>query len=138
VRPAEEAEELVEPAPLRVPGGGVAEVPLADQPRDVPGGAEAVGEGRFRERQTDLRAGTGVELVAEPRLVAAGEHPGPGRRAVRAGHVAVGEPGAGLRQRVEVRRGDVAAAVDADVGVAHVVADDEDDVRLRRVGGAGG
>ncbi len=136
VRAAEEAEELVEAALLRVHFRQRAEVPLADQAGGVAGGLEPVGEGRLGQRQA--LAAAGIELVAEAGLVAAGQQPGARRRAIRPGHVAVGEPHAGGGQRVEVRRGDVLAAVEAHVGIAHVVADDEQDVGFLGLGSQAG
>ena len=66
--------------------------------------------------------------MAEPLLVAAGHQAGPGGAAIRPADVAAGAADAVLGQRIEVRRGNVLAAVDADVGIAHVVADDDQDV----------
>jgi hypothetical protein len=140
VRAAEEAEELVEAALLRVELRGGAEVPLADQPGGVAGGLQTVGQRRLRCRQAGAAllallplAPGGVEFVAEALLVAAGQQAGAGRRTVRARDVAVGEPRPGLGQRVEVRRRHVLAAVEAHVGVAEVVGQDDDDVRLARL-----
>jgi hypothetical protein len=110
---AEEPEELVEASLLRVELRGPAEVPLADEPRRVPGRFEAVGQGRLRQREAELvapRLGR-VELVAEPLLVATRQEPGAGRAAIGAGDVAVGTPDAPRRQGVEVRRGDVLATL---------------------------
>jgi hypothetical protein len=49
--------------------------------------------------------------------------------------VAVGETDAAGGQRVEVRRGNVLTAVKTDIGVAHVIADDHQDVGLAIGGG---
>src|SRR5205807_6073598 len=126
-----EPERVVEPALLRVELVRVSEVPLPDPPGDVPRGLQPVGNGGFGERKPDVRTGA-VKLVAEPRLIAPGEQSGARRRAVRPGNVPAGEPRAGLRQRVEVRRRDVLAPLYPDVRVAHVVGDDEYDIRHLR------
>src|SRR5262249_52606577 len=69
-----------------------------------------------------------VEVVAEARLIAAGRQAGPGRGAVRTGDVAVGAADAVFRDRIEVLRGDVTASLEADVGVAEVVGQEDHDV----------
>ena len=68
--------------------------------------------------------------MSEPRLIATGHQAGAGGRAVRAGDVAIGAANAGLGERVEIRRWNILAALETLVGIAHVVADDEDDVGL--------
>ena len=129
VRAAEETEELIEAAlPGMVVGRG-AKVPLADQGGAVPGGLEAVGQGFLGEGQALLGAVAWIELVAEAGLVFAGEQSGAGGGAVGAADIAAGAAGAGFGQSIEMRGGDVGAAMEADIGVAHVVADDDDDVR---------
>src|SRR5262249_34899662 len=110
---------------------GRAEVPLTDETGDVPGGLESIGDSGLAERQAAVPPRSGVELVAEPLLVAAGHQPGARRRAIRPGDVAAGEPDAGFRQRVEIRSGNVLAALNTGIGETHVVADDEDDVGRR-------
>ena len=69
--------------------------------------------------------------MAEALLVAAGQQAGARRAAVRARDVALRAADAVLGDRVDVRRRDVLAAVDADVGVAEVVGQDDDDVGFR-------
>ena len=123
----EEAEEFLEAPSRRHLFGQGAEMPFADHAGSVAGFFESVGEGRFRQRQAVLARG--VELMAETRLVAAGQEGGAGRRAVGAGDVAVGEPDAGGGERIEVRGWDVFAAMEPDVGVPHVVPDDDQDIR---------
>jgi len=71
--------------------------------------------------------------VAETVLVAAGHQPRAGRAAVRPGDVAVTEAHAVLGERIDVRRRDVLAALEADVGVAQVVGQQDDDVGLLRL-----
>jgi hypothetical protein len=55
--------------------------------------------------------------------------PGARRRRNRVGRIAVGEPHAVFRQRINVRRRDVLAAIRSDVGVAKVVGEEDEDVR---------
>ena len=74
--------------------------------------------------------GDAVELVAEPRLVAAGHQPGAGRAAIRARDVALREADAVPGDRVDVRRRDVLAALEAILGPADVVGEDDEDVGL--------
>ncbi len=75
-------------------------------------------------------------------IVVAAEQHGPGRRAHRR-RVKLGENYAIPRQRVDVGRANI-AAVNTQIGVAQVVGDDQQDVRLflttacRRVCGRGG
>ena len=78
VRAAQEAEELVKPAPLRVEFGRRAEMPFADQPGRIPGRLQAIGQRRLGQGQT-LAPAAGIELVPEPRLVPAGQQTGAGR-----------------------------------------------------------
>ena len=72
--------------------------------------------------------------MAESGLGAAGEEGGAGWGAVGPGDVAAGAADAVAGEGVEIGGGDVAAAVEADVGVAHVVGDDDEDIRF---GGGG-
>src|SRR5207245_2708757 len=130
-------EELAEPAVERVELFLLTLVPLADQGGRVAGGLKAGGDRRLGDRQALAGAAEGddgrVELVAEPLLVSAGEEPGPRRRADRAGDVTALAANAGIREGVEVRRGHLRAAVEADVAIAEVVGEEDDDVRA--VGG---
>ena len=123
------AVEVVEAAVLRpVLLVGVAEVPLADHRRLV---ADVLQ--RLRQRALVGRQAVGVagedhqRLQAVAHRIAAG-HQRRARR--RADGLAVErlEPHAALGQRVDVRRLDLAAAI-AEVGVAEVVGEDDDDVR---------
>ena len=75
--------------------------------------------------------------MAEALLVAAGQQAGPGRAAIRAGDVAARAADAVLGERVDVRRGDVLAAVHADVGVAEVVGQEDEMLGLRLLSPAG-
>ena len=79
----------------------------------------------------------GIEFIAEALLVPAGDKPGAGGTADRIGNVAVGATDAGGGEAVEVRRGDVAGTLKADVAVAEIVRDDDENVGAT-LGGMGG
>ncbi len=51
-----------------------------------------------------------------------------GRLGIGTGHVAAAEPRAVLRQRVEMGSADVGRPLHANVGVPHIVADNQEDV----------
>ena len=123
------AEELVEAAVERVFPALPAELPLADRPGGVAGGPHHLGQRRLVEVEAivlDRR----VELVAVSLRVAAGHQPGAGRAADRGGHVAGLEAHARGAQGVDVRGLDDLAAVQAEIAVAEIVGEDEDDVGL--------
>lgn len=48
--------------------------------------------------------------------------------AVGTADIAAGAAGAGPGQPIEVGSGDIGAAMEADIGIAHVIADDDEDV----------
>jgi hypothetical protein len=135
---AEQAEIPVEPAPVGMKGGVRPEVPLADGPGRIAGPAEHVGDGGLVKGQADGRVlgePCRVILVPEPLLVAAGQQPGPGRRAEGVRNVPVRADERTLRQGVEVRRGDIAATLEAKVGISQVIRHDDDNVgQGRRLG----
>ena len=137
---AHEPVEALEPAPERPLVaraahrhlGGGREVPLADRERGVP-----VADQDLREEAVLVRDGGVVAREARRELddaghavrvvVAAGQQARARRRAQRGGvEVREAVPGAG--QGVEARRGDV-GAVAAELGVADVVEEHDDDVR---------
>ena len=98
-------------------------------------GREHLGQEAGRPGDAGVVAGeAGGELDdathADAVVVAAGEHAGAGGRAQRRG-VEVGVPQAALGQGVERRRGDVGAEA-TQLGEAHVVEQDDDDVRCSR------
>jgi hypothetical protein len=129
---AEKPEELVETALHRVEPLARPQVPLAEERRVVPGGVQPIGQRALGDGQAEFpgrRSDVNVELVPEPLRIAAGQQAGSRRTAVRSRYVRVGEPDAASGERVDVRCPDVAAAVHAEVGVAHVVGDDQQDVR---------
>ena len=103
------------------------QMPLAHHAGDIAGRFQAIGQGGFGDGQP-LVAAARIELVAEAVLVAAGQQARAGRRAVGSGYISVGEPHAGGGQRIQVRRGDILAAVEAYVRIAHVIADNEQEL----------
>ena len=78
-----------------------------------------------------------IELVAETILIPAGQESCTRRAAIGPGDVATGEANAVPGKGIDVRRRNVLAAVNAKIGEAHVVADDEENVRFARVGRRG-
>jgi len=122
------------PAQRRPEMRRVAKVPLADQRGRVAGLAEQRRHRRMLGRKADRRAavearghrflGRAPQLV----LVAPGDHREPGRRADRRVGVSAIEAQALFRHPVEARRNRCAPAVTAEVGIAEVVGNDEDEV----------
>lgn len=111
MRTTEKAEVFFEATALRKKRLGMAEMPLPDQPRAVASRAEQFRECSLGEGQPDLdvrrRRRAGIELVAEPLLIATGEQPGAGRAAVGARHIARRAPHPRSGEGIEPRRGDV-------------------------------
>src|SRR5688500_6026838 len=130
MRTPQKSEELVKPA-LQGVKFIAPEMPFTNQRRPVTGSPQKIRHRSFPEGQTYFAMGRcrfGVELMAEPLRVTTRQQPCPGGTAIRAADVGVGEANSASGQRVDVRCGDVLAAVDADVRVAHVVADNDNNV----------
>lgn len=68
-------------------------------------------------------------------LIAAAQQGRAGRRAERTVRIRIGEPHPAHPDPVNVWRRNVLATVDAEVGIAHVIGEDNEDVGLRRFGG---
>src|SRR5262245_44403 len=139
MRPAEETEILLKSAAERMELSLAAQMPLPYHAGRIAGGFQAVREGGLRQRQADFRPfrrRAGIEFVAETLLVAAGHQASPRRAAIGPGNVAARAADSVFRQGIDVWRGNVLAAVNPDVTVAHVVADDDEDVGLGRGQGA--
>mmetsp|Transcript_67487 Transcript_67487/g.186944 ORF Transcript_67487/g.186944 Transcript_67487/m.186944 type:complete len:527 (-) Transcript_67487:101-1681(-) len=137
-RAAGVAKELVVAALQRTELGQGAEVPFAEQRGAVAAGLQQRGQGGVLGWQAELVAGAGNRLLqpaAQPVLVAAGDQAKARGRAHGRVGIALREADALGGQLVEVGRGVVALAVDAEVGPAQVVGQDKEDVG-RRVGGA--
>jgi hypothetical protein len=133
---AEETIPFVEAAADGALLDGEAEMPLAEGAAHVAGGFQEFWENGFRLRDAAPAFTGGVDAGAL--LIAPGEQAGAGGGAHVAGDVGLGEPHALARQGVEVGRGDLLrmVRVEADVGVALVVGEDDDDVgRAWRGGG---
>ena len=109
-------------------------MPLAGHAGEIARITEHLGDGDTLVIEPAAIAGQLLVVghVADPGLmrVETGEQARP-RGAAAGGVVALGEPQAVCRQGIEVRRGDL-AAVAAQVGEAHVIDQDHDDVRPRR------
>jgi len=135
MRPAEEAEVFVEAALQRVELRLVAEVRFAEPARRVAGLLEAIGQGRFLQgkakhgRSRGRRSG--VKLVSEALLIPPRQQTRPSRAAIRPAHIAASETDAILRQRIDMRRGDLRIALHAQLAVAEIIGDDEENVRAR-------
>ena len=113
---------------VRPVGRAVSEVPLAEVPGAVASAGECVREGPLVGAQQ--RAATDGVPDASAVAVVAGEQAGAGGGAGGA-DVIVGEAHGVLVEAVEARRADRAVAVTAQVAVALVVGEDEDDVGAR-------
>ena len=74
-----------------------------------------------------------ILLVAEALLVAAGHERGARGAAERMGDVAAGAKHAAAGEPVEVRRRDVLAAIEAHVGVAMIIGNDQEEIGPRRL-----
>ena len=134
---AQVAEELVEPPLQRVVLLAGAKVPLPHQTRRVAGLPHHVAECRLILWQPEVRVHIAlvvrrrVVLVAEAVLIAARVEAGPHRTADCRRGVTVGQPDTVRRQLVDVRRRDDRRSVGADIAVAQVVGEDDDDVGRR-------
>jgi len=138
---AEDAEEAVVAALERAVVRQIAEMPFAHQARAVARLLEQRRQGRMARRQPDTLRRRRVDRLfqadRQAHLIAPGDQPGARRRAVGGIGIALREPQPLERQAVDVRRRVVALAVAAHVGIAEVVGEDEDDVRLGRLRKAG-
>jgi hypothetical protein len=117
------------------------QVPLADTGGRVAGGFKLFGEGDLFEGQEflpvgDLQLGLRALVAGDPvgdaqaSWVLAGEERGAGRGADRARRVTIGEADAVLGQLVDMRSLVELAPVAGEVGLAQVVDQDDDDVRV--------
>lgn len=140
----DEAEVLVE-ATVNGPVGAVfADMPLAGHHDGVAGGFEGLGHGLAVVVEVALIGGDAavVNHVADAGLmgIEAGEESGAGGAAA-GGVIELGEADAALREAVEVGGGDF-AAIAADVGEAHVIGHDDEEIGawagLGQGGGGGG
>ena len=129
---AEESEEFIKAALQRRVPFATAEVPLADHARGVSRRAQTIRQRRDSQRQ---RAGDTIQVIIAGSLLVTAAHQGRScRRAERAVGIRGSKPHATRSDQIDVRRGDVFTAMRSDVGIAHVVGKDEDDVGLFREG----
>jgi hypothetical protein len=113
-----------------------AHMPFAEVAGGVTGGFQSAGEGR-RGRVQKIRllalSITGARLEETGDVPARGEHTGreagARRRTNRSGAVVFGEASSLARQAIEVGSRCKLAAIAADIAVAHIIAEDEEDVR---------
>ena len=118
---------------------GVAQMPLAEDGGGVAALLDQFRQGHFAAADADLGAGPQRAMNADAVRIAARQQPGARGGANRLGHVEVAEDAALGRQAVEVRRVETFGAEHADIRVALVVGEDDDDVRERgRLCRAGG
>lgn len=120
------------PVGVRAEPGVLREVPLADRVRGVAGRAQDLRQGEHvvGEAQSQIgesRVGIRDRAVAGAVRVEAGEQRRPGGRTHRS-RVVIGRHDAARSERVEVRRRNL-GTVRTDVREAHVVDQDDDDVR---------
>src|SRR6266568_146408 len=110
-------------------------MPLADLTGRVAGIGEDVGNGDFAGRQSGyvvVRIVDGIILVAEAMLIPAGHESGARGTAEWVRDAGIGETHAGLGETIDVRSGEVFAALETDVGEAKVIGEDHDDVGFAR------
>ncbi|OPZ04305.1 MAG: hypothetical protein BWZ10_03187 [candidate division BRC1 bacterium ADurb.BinA364] len=139
---AEEAEVIVESALVRAQSLLEADMPFPGHSGCIAQVLELFGQSLLIQRQAEIFGGeafgAGIVLEAKAMLIAPRHQAGARRRADRMGGVAVGEAHAIGGQRVDVWRGDVLATLAAQVGVAQIVGENDDDVGLGRPGCFGG
>ena len=132
------AVEMVIAAFQRAEIGQVAEVPLADQGGAVAGLAQQRRQGGVVRWQADALFRAAGQRFLQPdgqaHLVAAGDDGDARGGADRGIGIGLGEAHAARGDAVDVRGLQIRPAVAADIGEAHVVGDDEDDVGLARRG----
>jgi hypothetical protein len=130
VRATEKAEELLEASLKGMVFLADPEMPFAEDRCAVTSRLETVRDRCFLERQAELPMfRTQVEFVSEPLRVAACHHPGASRAAVGSTDVGVGESHPLAGEGINVGGTQVSRSMHAKVCVAHVVRDDDDDVR---------
>jgi len=128
-------ERALEAARPRCDAVVLAHVPLAAHDREVARRPQHLGDGHAATVEAALVARLALVLghVADARLVRVetGQQRG-ARRAAARGVIELREAQAVRRERVEIRRRNL-AAVAAEVGEAHVIHEDDDDVRPRLI-----
>ena len=130
-----QAEVVVEAVPGRQEFRAIAQVPLAVDGGGVVAALEDLGDQGLVGVDADLGARPECSQDTDAVRVAAGQQRGPRGRADGLGDVEVGEDAALFGHAVEVGRGVALCAKGADVGVAQVVGEDDDDVGRTHDGG---
>jgi len=130
----QKAEKLIVAALKRMKMRQHPKVPLTHRAGNVTCRLQNVRYRNLRQRQANVLSQTsgrrtGVELVAKTLLVAPRRQPGTRRTAHRTRNVSVRETHTPPRDRINIRRRNVLATVAADVGITHIVADDNDNIR---------
>ena len=134
-----QAEVFVEAVVQREELRRIAEVPFAEDGGGVAALFDQFGEGHFVGADADFGARPKRAVDADAVRVAAGQQAATRGGADRLRHVEIAEDAALRGQAIEVRRDEAFRAENADIGVALVVGEDDDDVgELGAGGGAGG
>ncbi len=127
--PIEETQKLIESMRPWAERVGRSEVPLADRSGDISCIVHQAGKCRLGRRQAAWSVATAHVLLESGTLRVSSRQQGdPGWRADGRGGVRVREHHAVSRKFVQAGRANVCGPVRAEVTVAHVVADDQDDV----------
>ena len=106
----------------------IAQVPLADGRGRVADGLEQLGDGHLLRIEPGAAAGEKHVGQADPHGIAAGHERGSGRRTDGRGGIEAREPDAFGRQAIEMGCCEPLRAKRADVGVALIVCENDDDV----------
>ena len=122
------AEILIKPVSQRQELWRITKMPLAEDCGGVALCLEQFSQRRLAVAQAGLRFRAERQVHAEPVWITTREQRAARGGANRLGDMKIPEDRAFIRHAVEVRRGVTFRAKLADVGVAHVVAEDDDDV----------
>jgi hypothetical protein len=129
-----QAEVVVESVPGRQELRVVAQVPLTVDRGRVAPALEQLGEGRLGRADAGARPRPERAEDADAIRVAAGQQRGAGSGADRLRRVELGQPDPFPRQPVQVRRRDPPRPEAAEVRVAQVIGENQDDVRRSAFG----
>ena len=115
----------------------LAEMPLPGDGRRVARLAERIRQRAFLERQPEFRSRIDDRIHPGAGWVAPGQQRRPRGRTHRL-HVKIIQDGPLRRERVDIRRVKILAAIEPGVGETHVINQEIDNVWLRQFGGLGG